>query len=243
MAEPRYALIARILAEGIAEGRYPAGSLLPSEAALSKRFEASRHTIREALGELAQSGLVSRRNGVGTLVEARDMAGGFDASLASLEDLTQFAATHRRVIRAVNEVVADRDLARAVGVKPGTRWLHIASVRVSSEKGQPPVCWTDNYVPAHYAALRELLEDNPSALISDVIETRFGRRSVEVRQTIEAAALPEAAARELDATPGGPALRIVRRYLDRAGEAVSTTISLHPAGRFVFSMTLRRAAR
>ena len=242
MSEPRYAQIARALAEGIADGGFPAGSLLPSEAALSERFGASRHTIREALSELSQAGLVTRRHGGGPLGGARAGAAGYEPTLASLEDLTQFAARHLRVIRAVDEVRTSRDLARAIGAKPGSRWLHIASLRVSSTPGEPPVCWTDTYAPPHYGALRDHLADDPSALISDVIEKRFGRRSVEVRQTIEAAALTDEIARALLAPPGAPALRIVRRYLDRAGEVVSTTISLHPAGRFVFSMTMRRSS-
>lgn len=243
MTEPRYAQIARTLAEGIADGRFAKGALLPSEAALGAQFAASRHTIREALSELVHAGLVTRRNGVGTIVEERQGDGGYDTALSSVEDLTQFAATNLRVIRRVDEIVADRDLAREIGGKPGSHWFHIASVRVSPKPQEPPVCWTDNYVLPQYSDLRQWLKDDPKALISDLIETRYGRRSVEVRQTIEATALKGEMAQELGAKPGTPALKIVRRYVDRAGEVFSTTISLHPQDRFKFSVTMRRSGR
>ena len=42
--------------------------LLPSETELSQRFEVSRATIREALSQLEQRGVVNRRHGVGTFV-------------------------------------------------------------------------------------------------------------------------------------------------------------------------------
>ncbi|MGA2994229.1 MAG: UTRA domain-containing protein [Bradyrhizobium sp.] len=40
--------------------------------------------------------------------------------------------------------------------------------------------------------------------------------------------------------PGLPALRILRRYLDQAGEAFEISVTVHPADRFTFSMRLQR---
>ena len=94
-----------------------------------------------------------------------------------------------------------------------------------------------------YSGLRRLLRRDPSALISDLIEKRYGRRSAEVQQTITATGVAAAIAGELQVEPGSPALKIIRRYVDRAGEVFSTTISIHPEGRFKFSMVLRRTSR
>jgi len=60
---------------------------------------------------------------------------------------------------------------------------------------------------------------------------------------VTATGVPARIASELKVEPGSPALKIVRRYLDRAGECFSTTISIHPEGRFKFSMTLKWSAR
>ena len=242
MSETRYAQIARDLAEGIASGKFPVGSLLPSELALCDQYEASRHTVRAALRELTDLGLVSRRKGVGSRVEASQRPAGYDHSLASLEDLVQLAATNIRVVKKIDEVVADRDLAKAIGCAPGSRWMHIASIRQGAKRTEAPICWTDNYVDVAYAGLRKLVRRYPTALISDLIEKQYGRRSAEVQQSITAVAIPPALADELQVPIGSPALRIMRRYVDRAGEAFETTISIHPAGRFTFSMVLKRAS-
>jgi DNA-binding LacI/PurR family transcriptional regulator len=50
----------------IASGKYKAGQKLPSEAALVKRFGASRITVGRAVRDLRQEGLVERRAGSGT---------------------------------------------------------------------------------------------------------------------------------------------------------------------------------
>ncbi|BDI07282.1 UTRA domain-containing protein [Sphaerotilus microaerophilus] len=53
--------------------------------------------------------------------------------------------------------------------------------------------------------------------------------------------LPRERAEALRAEPNSPALRILRRYLDANGEAFEITVTLHPMGRFTFSMTLQRS--
>lgn len=243
MSEPLYALVARKITEGISAGRFPVGTLLPSEAALCEQFAASRHTVREAIRELIELGLVTRRNGIGTRVESTQQTRGYDHTLASLEDLIQFAATNVRILKKVEDIVADRALAREIGCEPGSNWLHIATVRADKNPRNPPICWTDSYVLPQYSGLRTLLKGDSTALISDLIEKRYGRRSAEVQQSITATGVPAAMANELGVKPGSSALKIVRRYVDRAGEAFSTTVSIHPEGRFKFSMVLRRSAR
>jgi DNA-binding FadR family transcriptional regulator len=52
----------------IAEGQYPAGVRLPSEAALATRYGVGRSTVREALRVLSHIGQVSTRTGSGSVV-------------------------------------------------------------------------------------------------------------------------------------------------------------------------------
>ena len=240
MSETRYAQVARDLTDGIASGRFPVGSLLPTELELCERFGASRHTVRAALRELQDLGLVSRRKRVGTRVEAAQPTGGFNESLASIEDLVQLAATHVRVVRKTEDVVADRVLAKELGCAPGTRWLRISSLRVDQNKSTHPIAWTEAYVDAAYSGLRSIIRKSPGTLISSLIETNYGRRIVEVRQTIEAVGVPEAVASELRVDPGSPALKVVRHYLDQGGQVFEISITIHPAERFRFSMRLKR---
>lgn len=243
MSETFYVQIARDLAEGIATGQFPADSLLPSESTLCEQYKASRHTVRAALRELVDQGLVSRHKGIGTRVEKEPRAHGYDHSLASLEDLIQLAETNLRVVKKFDEVVADMELAKVIGCAPGIRWFHIASIRQDAAKTAPPICWTDNYVDLAYAGLRKLVRKYPYALISELIEKQYGQSSAEVFQNITAVGVPPAIADELKAPPESPALKIIRRYVDRHGKVFSTTVSIHPAGRFSFSMVLKRSLR
>ncbi|MEG8024873.1 winged helix-turn-helix domain-containing protein [Sphingomonas aurantiaca] len=61
--QPRYLQLAQTLINEIEDGRYPIGTLLPTEFDLCDQFGASRFTVREAIKRLVQSGMVSRQAG------------------------------------------------------------------------------------------------------------------------------------------------------------------------------------
>ncbi|OUS22402.1 phosphonate metabolism transcriptional regulator PhnF [Rhodobacterales bacterium 59_46_T64] len=62
--------IAATLESEIAAELYTAGDKLPTEATLAARFGVNRHTVRRALGDLADRGLLRSRRGAGVFVEA-----------------------------------------------------------------------------------------------------------------------------------------------------------------------------
>jgi GntR family phosphonate transport system transcriptional regulator len=74
LTAPRRALwktIAETLSDEIAQGHYARGARLPTEAELAARFGVNRHTVRHALGELADRGLTHSRRGAGVFVTSR----------------------------------------------------------------------------------------------------------------------------------------------------------------------------
>lgn len=68
-AESRYRQIARALRREIRQGDLPPGGQLESEKQLEERFDASRNTVRLALGMLRNQGLIISRPGRGHFVQ------------------------------------------------------------------------------------------------------------------------------------------------------------------------------
>ncbi|MES2188079.1 MAG: GntR family transcriptional regulator [Pseudomonadota bacterium] len=240
MTRPHYADIARHLTDAITTGHFPVGSLLPTELELCAHYGTSRHTVRAALTELQCQGLVSRRKNVGTRVESASPKSAFRPTLASVDDLVQFSATHIRKVQSVGEVTADAALALDLGCPAGSRWLRISSLRLEADADSLPVGWTDVYVDPAYADVGDMVRSEPGTLVCALIESRHGRRIAEIRQDIHAAPVTEAMAKRLRVAPGAAALKIVRRYLDAAGVAFEMSISIHPAERFSVSMRLQQ---
>ena len=65
---PLYAQLVGIIKRSISTGALPVGALLPSEAELCRCLSISRNTVRQAIGELEEEGLVVRKRGRGTFV-------------------------------------------------------------------------------------------------------------------------------------------------------------------------------
>lgn len=245
-APPRYAALARELAGEIARGLHPVGTRLPTEIELSEERGVSRATVRAALLRLEELGLVSRRRRSGTHVTATDQAsrsGAYAQSLGGVEDLLQYAAeTERRVLR-ITPAVADDVLATKLGVRPGSRWLQVSSLRVPLN-GDEPLCWTDSYADAGAAPPempQRLLDGTYRGLIAALLAENSGRPIDEVVQDIRAAGIPPGEiAQALKVEPDHHALEITRRYLDPNGRPLAVTVSLHPAGRFAYTSRLHR---
>ena len=101
-------------------------------------------------------------------------------SLASVEDLAQFVATHVRVVR---DVLVDLQKAQFLGCAGGSRWLRISSLRMDGGKKSRPIGWTDVYIDPAYADVGPMVRQAPQTLISELTESRYGRRITRIART------------------------------------------------------------
>ncbi|UFH51220.1 GntR family transcriptional regulator [Pseudomonas sp. KNUC1026] len=240
MGDTRYAVVAKDLIAAIAEGRYPVGTLLPTELELCELYDVSRHTVRAAITQLQTQGLVSRRKRVGTRVEASSPRGGYSQSLATVADLAHLAETQVRDIQDVRHFVMDIAEARRLGLVPGEHYFCVSSVRVDQQNALAPLCWTDVYAQQAYAEVIELARQQPGELIASLIEQHFSRHIDVVDQQVRAVLLSPAMAKSLKAEAGTPGLKILRQYRDDEGEVMVVSETIHPDDRFTLVTQMKR---
>ena len=65
---PLYLQLSSLIRRCISSGLLKPGDQLPSESELCRHFEISRSTVRQALKELEEQGLILRRQGLGSFV-------------------------------------------------------------------------------------------------------------------------------------------------------------------------------
>jgi len=238
--KPLFARIAQELTDGIVAHTYPVGSVLPGELELCEIYNTSRHTVRAALNELQQRGLVSRKKNAGTRVESATPKNDFRSSLGSIEDLVQFGSTHVRVVQSARQLVAHGELAKTLGSIDGAPWLCISSLRMDSQTAEP-VGFTDVYVDPQYEDIIETVKASPDVLISTLIERRYGRRVAEIRQVVRAVLIEQKVAAVLNVQPGVAGLEIVRQYFDAEETIFEASVTVHPANRIAVAMRLQRS--
>jgi DNA-binding GntR family transcriptional regulator len=238
---PLYQRIAQQLIADIRRGRYRVGAVMPTEHELCSRFHASRYTVREAMRELTEKGLVSRRPRAGSVVTAREQPAVYTQRVDSIVELLNYPESTFRETRETGTVTADRTLAALLKCEPGKQWFRIRTLRY-----QPgldvPICWTDLYLLPQYASIVKR-RDHGRVPVFKQLEEAHGVQVEAAHLDIFASSVPAKLARLLKVKADSPALTIVRRYLSTAGENFENTVSIHPGSRFTYSIDLHRELR
>lgn len=138
-AEPRYRAIAADLTAKIHAGTYAAGSALPAQRELSSAYGVTLMTLRQALRQLSDEGLIVQQAGRGTFVSPPHLA----YRLGSLRSL---ADDLREQGHAVRTVVVAAELGASPEFGPGALRLE----RVREFSGRPSVHQV-SWVPAPLA--------------------------------------------------------------------------------------------
>lgn len=235
---PLYQTVAEQLTTDIEGGRYPVGSMLPTEAELCERFSVSRQTVREATRLLLQLGLVSRHQGIGTRVERATVAEHYVQRLATPADITQYVNETRRRLLKISDVRAANAKVPLPGDKDA-RWRVIEALRFVADEKRP-IAWTQIYVHPKYAGVTEE-KDRESVPTYALVERRFGIKAATVRQEIGAVAIPSEIASHLRVPASSPGLTVLRSYLSTAEEMFEVAFSIHPADRYKYTMQLALA--
>ncbi len=242
----RYRQIANELISRIRRGDLAVGERLPGELELMQRFDVSRHTVRSALQVVESEGLIERRAGVGTRVQARRprRPGARAASKAYVQQVTspaalmQYPRQSRLVVQASGELRADRRLAALLECTPGTRWTKISALRRVAGTARA-LAWTDIYLLPEYAGVASNV-GRQGGLVAQLVEQQFGEHVESVRVDLRGDVLGGEIAAALKVKEGTPALTTIRRYTGRGGKVFEVTVSRHPADRYSYSMQLER---
>ena len=237
--EPLYRKVVGALRSEIQSGAFPVGGLLPTEAELRTRFGVSRHTVREALRQLRDEGLVTSRQGAGTSVVRQDGAERFVHEVDSVADLIAYAEELKYQVEGSAIVAADAELAARLDCPVGQRWLRIEGLRYP-EGQAAPIAWTEVHVHADFAGIALHLGRRPGPIYL-WIEEMYDVAVQEVEQVFTGGAAPDAVAPALGLPQGAAVIEARRTYHLAGGQVALIARTIYPVERFRHAMVMRRS--
>lgn len=203
------------LRQKISSGAWRIGRQIPSERELAETLRISRLTVRLALNDLAAEGLLQRRQGKGTYVQAPPIEQPLGRFYSFTEEMIRKGMRPRSLVRSFTP-----DLP---GPEEFPALVHrIVRLRLADEE---PIMIETTYLPVAICPglTGEKIE---SAALYDLLRQTYGLRFGQARETFEPVLLDEEAARELDALPGSPGLLLERSLFDEHGRQIEFTRSV-----------------
>lgn len=236
-ALPLYYRIKSVLEERIRSGVLEPGSQLPSEADLCREFSVSRGTVRDAMRELVQSGLIERRHGKGSFVTPDPVFASSPMKFSGLlEDL--YDQVSKVQARAVEIEVghAPSHILRTLGLRPGTT---LTVVRRERHLDGAPFAFTVNYLPTQIGERIDPKELRARPLLR-ILEERLGIRIDRAEQAMRATLADADVARRLATPFASPVMFAERVYFQQGDRPLQIAHSWYRADRYQFSVNLRR---
>ena len=233
---PLYLQIAQRLHHDIAVGQLRPGATIGSEAALTKRFGVSRVTLRQAIALLVDQGIVSRRHGKGTFVEAAPLDYPLDALVGTTQVFSALGREWRSEVASLQTTRAGEDTARLLQLRPTDRVTRITRVDYAGR---------DALAVAHIQLPETVgkklgIRDIEAKPLYPLLSEKAGERADLAHQTMRAAAASREVSSLIGIDEGAPVMVVSRVTHNSNGRPIEYSEVYFRADSIRFLISLRR---
>lgn len=234
---PLYYQVSEAIRRAIADGEYQRGQELPSEGELCRIYGVSRITVRQAVAELLNDGVLVRNRPRGPLVvtgpriprELLEHAGPF------VSDFLEGGLRRRTEILTAERVAATPRVAAQLKVELGTPVYHIERLHLGDDE---PLARQSSWLPE--SIVPGLLGLDLSGSLQELYESKYGLYCVKKIQRVGARSASNEEASLLALGRRAPVLELERIVLLSDGQPVEYVQYTLRADRFVIVSEVTR---
>ncbi|WP_128894384.1 GntR family transcriptional regulator [Longirhabdus pacifica] len=212
-----------------------AGDTLPSERELAERFQTSRMTVRQAIGNLVNNNYLYREKGRGTFVSHRK----FEQNLQSLTSFSEDMKSRglkpgNKLLHFQISPVAD-DLKEPLALEEGELVYTVKRIRLADDE---PLALETGYIPVKLIPnlSQEILQKSLYRYVEEQLNYTLGY----AHQTVEAAIVSKDEYEQLKIKKHDPVLLIYRKTFLEDGTPFEYVHSTYRADKYKFKINLDR---
>jgi len=213
---PIWKSITAALTAEIGDGHYRPGDKLPTEAQLAQRFGVNRHTVRRALADMAERGMVHARRGAGVFVAAKPTDYPIGRRVRFHQNLTAAGQMPEKRVLRLETRAADQREAAALDLPDGAQ-VHVYE-GVSLADGAPIGLFRSVFPAERFATLLDGLAATRSVTAALKREGLDDYTRASTRLTAKLANATQAL--HLQIAEGAPILRTISVNIDLSGQPV-----------------------
>jgi GntR family transcriptional regulator len=205
-AMPLHEQLKEAIRRDIATGKYIPEEKLPSEAEFTQLYGISRTTVRNALNDLVNEGILSRKQGVGTFIAAKNGNADMVRLTDFVEDMVQAGLTATSKMLKFEPESATAEVAESLAVQTGTKTMRLERLRLGNNQ---PIAFDITWLPLRYGLLLAD-EDLGNNTIYSLLESKFDIPVLRGTYFIEACNADDYLAQPLEIAPGTALLLLTR---------------------------------
>lgn len=233
---PYYHQLYEMMRDRIIDGDLSPGQALPTEQELVERYGISRTTVRHALDQLVNEGLVYRQSGRGTFVAHPTVEQGIGKITSFTEDMRQRGLTPGTEVLRTRLLRASATIAEKLGVAAGEGLALIMRLRLADDE---PMSVEESYL-RHRLCPGVLAHDYALRSLTRILEREFGIAILRARQIVGAVSASRSLAQMLGTSEGSPLLYIERVSYTQSGEPIEYLRLYHRGDRYSLTTELAR---
>lgn len=233
---PMYYQIMRQLLEKIQGGAFAVDSILPPERELAETYKVSRMTVRQAIIELVNEGILVRRKGIGTFVAPPKLEQALSRLTSFTEDMAQRGLKAGARVISFEEIVPELAIRKTLGLGSEDKAYECVRVRLADDE---PMALETTTLPLWLCpglSRQDLENQSLYRLLAD----RWGVRLDYATQSLEPACASTYEASLLHVAAGTPLLLMHRITHNQVGRAIEHVKSLYRGDRYKFIIELRQ---
>ncbi|ARE28775.1 GntR family transcriptional regulator [Lactococcus cremoris] len=232
----KYAKIRNDVRNKIISGKYKPGTLLPKESEMILKYNASKLTVKKAMDELVNEGLIIKRRGSGTFVKGLSTE-----DIKKLKVVNQFqgfsAFFADKVVESrilVFEVVkSEPEIMERLGLSEISDLYHVVRTRLID--GDPYVI-ESTYMPVDL--IKNLTFEICSGSIYEYIEDELGLTIGSAHRRIEARKGTDEELVELGGKSGDPVVLVSQVGYLSDGRTFEASMNVHRYDKYAFETVL-----
>lgn len=233
---PLYQQLRNILKRKIISEEWPVGTIIPTEKELIEEYEVSRTTVREAITELVNQGLLQKKQGKGTIVIASRVEEKLGRLTGFAEEISDKGLEHSaRLLSAEFRKNRFYEISQ-LGLDENATVFLVDRIRFADKQ---PVAYERSCWPEDIGRLL-VNEDLNSVAFYKVLEEKYGVELKEATDTILAVNATQHEADLLGVVPGEALLERRRISCDIHGRPIEYTRTKYRSDKYAYKVKLLR---
>lgn len=220
---PLYHQLIERLKNSIEKGHWTLGDKIPSENQLMEQFGVSRNTVKKAIEELVQEGILYRIQGKGTFVAKPKLQQSLMGFYSFSKVLKEKGLNPKDIILKIEEVKPNAKIKEALQLSENVNVIEMKRLRCAEDE---PYILESSFIPKYVVTDIEQLKKVGEISLYDLFSQQFNTVVTRANEAFEPILIRTDESEYLQTEVGRPALLLERTAYDTNGVPVEFCISI-----------------